>query len=245
MKTSNKLLLAIGLIIMACLVGYNFALKKEYNKGEFRSPFYGMKKIEPGTFKAIENNAANIVGITVLPGRDCRIYGNTDVVKNITFKNQGGVLQINYIDDGSERRSDGSVFVTCPILDSLVTNAFLNKETKEGIDRYQPYLKNEINHFTQPALKVKVGNYTRINLEKTTLDNLYAVVGGQKTFNAALRIDFFSNIKQADLNVPGTNIIELYSPRIGSITNHISSDAQVLLSNGALGLFTNQPGKSK
>lgn len=239
MKTSNKLLLAIGLIILACLVGYNFALKKEFDKGDFRSPYYGMHQIKLSNFTAIKNDAANMTGVRIQYGSSYGVWVKTDLEDKLSITKQGNTLIIKYTGDGNERHSyNDGVIVVCPAIDSVVANAFLNKVTSEGINSYRAYITTDIIGFKQHTMSVTAAPYTRIALAQDTLNQLNTQVGGATTSGSELEIASDNKIGHADLRVSGKNTLTLNGTSIASCTNHISDSASVTLNNTPLKLFT-------
>jgi hypothetical protein len=238
MKTSNKLLLAIGLIILACLVGYNFALKKEYDRGEFRSPFYGMYQIKASNFRVIENDAANMMDVKLQYGPNYGVWVKADLKDKVAINKRGNTLVINYNGDGNERHNyNDGVIIMCPIVDSVVTTAFINKLTGENIDRYRAYVTTEITGFKQQGMSVIAAPYTRIALDHDTLSHLNALVGSAKTSSSELEIKFNNQIAHADFNVLGKSFLTLNGKSVAACTNHISDSASLTLNNSPVKLF--------
>jgi hypothetical protein len=239
MKTSNKLLMALGLIILACLAGYNFALKKEYDKGDFRSPYYGMHQIKVSDFTVIENEAANMTGIKIQYGPNYEIWIKPDLKDKLSVNKQGNTLVVKYTGDGNERHSyDDGVIIVCPSVDSVATSAYINKVTGEGTDRYRAYVTTQIIGFRQQAMSVIAAPYTRIAFEQNTISHLNTQVGNATTSGSELEISASNKIAYADFNVWGKNTLTLSGASVARCEANISDSASVTLYNSPLKLFT-------
>lgn len=238
MKTSNKLLLAIGLIILACLVGYNFALKKEYDKGEFRSPFYGMHKLNLGDFKTINNRAANVMSIQIKHDATYQVWVRPEVEGMIKITSDGYTLSVNYTKEVQPNiYYDNPIIVTCPQIDSVVTDGPTVKENQQAIDNYNPYIRTKVEGFTQPHLGVKANNRTLITLDNNKFNRLNTLLGDNKGGRGFLTITDNNKINFANFNVKGKSELKLYGHGVTRSSNHISDSASISLNHGALPLL--------
>jgi hypothetical protein len=238
MKTSNKLLLAVGLFILACLMGYNFALKKEYGKGEFRSPFYGMHKLNLADFKVINNQAANIIGIKIKHDTKRQVWVRREAVDMLKVTSDGHTLSV----ENMKLQQDNiyyvdMIIITCPEIDSVVTGGPVAAENQQSNDDYDPYLHTKIEGFTQPHLGVKANNRTLILLDNNKFDQLNTHLGDNKGGRGFLTITNSNRIGLADLNIKGKSVLRLYGRGIIKSSNHISDSASISLNRGALPLF--------
>src|SRR5665213_2713712 len=95
MKTSNKILMAAALVVIAWLVIYDNALKAEYVKGDFKKPHYHMLQLNFSNFNTIEHNAGNIIGLKIEKG-PYSVWVDDYVKDKITISQNGQDLTINY-----------------------------------------------------------------------------------------------------------------------------------------------------
>jgi hypothetical protein len=238
MKTSNKLLLAVGLVILACLVGYNFALKKEYDKGDFRSPYYGMHKLNLSGFKIIHNQAADVMGIKIKHSPVSQVWVNPYVEAMLKITSDGRTLNIETLKRQQRNVSYTDVIViTCPEVDSLVTDGQPNEENQQSIDNHNTYLHTKIEGFTQPTLGVSANNRTLIIMDNNRLGRLNLNLGDSKGGRGYLTMLGSNKIDVADFNVKGKSELKLYGRSVAQSNNHIAESASVSLSDGALPLF--------
>lgn len=238
MKTSNKLLLAIGLVVLACLVGYNFVLKKEYDKGEFRSPFYGMHKLNLADFKVVNNQAANMIGIQIKHDTKRQVWVRPEAEDMLKITSDGHTLNVKNMKlrQGNMRYID-MIIITCPEIDSVVTGGPVAAENQESNDDNDPYMHTKIEGFTQPSLGVKSNNRTLILLDNNKFDQLNTHLGDDKGGRGFLTITDNNKVHLANFNIKGKSILKLYGRGIAKSSNHISDSASISLNHGALPLL--------
>ena len=85
MKTSNKLLLLLGIIIISSLIFYDLELRAEYIKGEYKSRFYNMTNKRIEGFTSIENNASNLY-VRIEQGDKFDIHYGKEMERKIVFE---------------------------------------------------------------------------------------------------------------------------------------------------------------
>ncbi|WP_342644842.1 hypothetical protein [Mucilaginibacter sp. CSA2-8R] len=238
MKTSNKLLLAVGLIILACLVGYNFALKKVYTQGEFRSPYYGMHKLNLSNFKIVNNQAADFMGIQIKHDAKYQVWVRPDVEDMLKITSDGRTLSIKKSTlPKRDYYYDNSIIITCPDIDSVVAGGPAVKGTQEAIDNYDPYIRTKITGFVQPHLGVRANFRTLILLDNNKLNRLNTLLGDDKAGRGLLTITDNNKIGLADLNVKGKSVLTLYGQSVAKSINHISDSASLMLHAAPVKLF--------
>ncbi len=237
MKTSNKILLALGFISFAYILGYNIALRKEFDKGDYKRPYYGMKELNLGKFKIVENNAAHLFGIRIQQGAEYKIYLNPYVSDKLSFVNHGGVLQMKYIGSGTATQLDGGVIVVCPAIDSVIAEGPKVADSQRNIDVYNSYINTKVQGFTQPHLGVRANHRTTILLNDNHLGRLNVFLGDNNDGRGLLTVLDNNKIDQADLNVHGRSVLTLYGTSIAKSNNRISDSATVSLNKGALALL--------
>ncbi len=121
----------------------------------------------------------------------------------------------------------------------------MDNKTNENNPIFEPNISTNIYGFTQPAMNIRVGNFTRVETDKNNLGELRTVVGDSSSFYAQLHIGNDDKIDHADFNIPGSSLLQLYSSHIGTSTNHISNSASIYVCNGNLKLFINQQNKTQ
>lgn len=243
MKTSNKILLAIGLIMVAYLVGYDFALKTEYDKGEFRSRFYKMKALNFTNFKVIKNNGANLMGMRIEKGKKYGVWIHNELKKHVTVKQHGQTLELSYNEpeNADDRYSySDMVIITTPNIDSVITSPYVRPKSELSRVNYSAYTNTVVYGFNQPQLMVKANRYTQIQLDNDRIDKLDAQVGDAKTSYAELTVTDNNHIKFANWQVLGKSNLTLYGSTFDKCQYTIADSARVLVYGSSLKVLKQQ-----
>lgn len=241
MKTSNKLLTLLTLIIISALVLYNFGLRAEYKKGEYKSRFYRMTEMKLGGFTAIENNASNLY-VRIEQGDKFQIWYSKEIDKKIELKKIGNLLVVDFKKDNNEDdyyRSE-QVIVICPRVENVTVNSLNGKnntKNKHPKDSYIPHGETTLFGFKQENFTINLKPNTEVNLEKVVFNNLKATVEGSKAEKGILNFNSDNQINNLNVEVKGFSVLNLKSPTINKAQFQLSDSAEVNLSGKVLKLI--------
>jgi hypothetical protein len=243
MKTSNKLLLLLGIIIVSSLIFYNFGLRAEYIKGEYKSRFYQMtnKKIEG--FTSIENNASNLY-VRIEQGDKFAVWFKNDVKNKIKFSKKNNTLIIDFKKENDEDDyfREENLIIICPRLENLISKKLYsdgNIKDKKSAKYYIPEGDITVYGFNQDKFNLLVNSLTEVNLEGNKFKNLTAKVGDDKSSIGTLNIKNNNEINNLGVDVKGKSILNLKNPLIKIAQLQLSDSANVNLSGRTLKLLTN------
>jgi len=244
MKTSNKILIVAGLVVMGWVLIYDMAVKAEFVKEDYKKPHYQMKQLVFTNFNTIQHNAGNIIGIEVEKG-PYGVWVDEFMDDKIAITQHGQTLQIDYT--GTDYHGSGrGIVINCPDLVSITTNAFI-KAGKSNNYEYQnnyvnsiiingQYTPTSVEGFTAPLMNVCANEFTSIILENNTLGQLNAKIGDSKG-RAGLTVRPDNKITSADLQVPGKSALVLDNVAIGKIAYKLADSADVRLTGKAAHLL--------
>lgn len=230
MKTSNKLLITATIIIIGYLVAYDFSLKAEYIKGDYKSRFYNMKRIPVSGFDAIENNAANFTDLTIEQGPEYGIWINERIKDKVVITKNNKTLLINYkADNGFTYRHH--MIITCPDLRSIITRPeFVQGEQAAGAE-------TQVTGFNQDMMTIQAANGTSIALVHNNINKLNA---GTTDSKATLTIHGENTIKDASFNILGRSELKLLNPAIAKSHFNYTDSTTMTLSGRALHILSLQ-----
>jgi len=248
MKTSNKILIAATVVVLAWLIVFDMTLKAEYVKGDYNKPHYHMHQLGFSNFNIIEHNAGNIIGIRVEKGP----YGvwMDDYLKDkITVSQHDKTLLIECT--SKEDFGGNGVIITCPDLVAITTNPLIRPGNNPGgrysrksgtslIIDYFPHATSTVTGFDQLSMTIVANEFTVIDMEKNTLGQLNAKVGDSKKGNAGVIITTNNKITFADFQVPGKSTLTLDNVVINKVTYKIADSADVHLTGKAVHLLDHQ-----
>lgn len=222
MKTSNKLLLTATVIIFAYLAVYDFQLKAEYVKGDYKSRFYNMKHTALNRFTSIENNVGNLLGVTIEKGPKFEIWINNFLADKVGITQRNNTLYINF-KDKQFKFYQGGITIICPFVNSITASPLVSPNWQFSVE------KTTVTGFAQDVMNIHANKFTEIELSKNSLGKLIASTGGS---NATLTILRNNQIKAADINIIGKSELKLFNTIANS--NYNCTDSATITLNGKL-----------
>ncbi|WP_345953626.1 hypothetical protein [Mucilaginibacter sp. PAMB04168] len=239
MKTSNKILLAAVLIVVAYTVGYDFALKAEYDKGAYKNKFYRMTEFKVSNFDSISHNTTNIAGVKIEQGDKYGVWVDDNMKDQVKIEQQGTTLNINCDTTKDLRRRPyyASIVITCPKLKGLSTHQL---KTAHDEDNANGDGRIEIIGLNQTVpLSITADKGVDILLSKNKLGMLNVNLGTAKD-RAELFIYNSNSIQVANLQLKGRSQLNLDNPTIVKGNYHFGDSTMVTLSGQALKLVPQQ-----
>lgn len=221
MKTSNKLLLIATLIMFGYLVVFNFQLKAEYLKGDYKSQFYGMQQTPLNSFNTIEHKAANLINLHIEKGPVFAVWMNESVKDRIIITQRNNTLYIDYKDKTHFKNYLAGIIVTCPAVNSIIAKPITIPDTQFWS------ATTTISGFDQDVMNINANRSTEIELTKNAINNLNAGTGES---NAALTIQNDNQIKNATFKIAGKSLLK----QLAVITNpnYSYTDSATITLNG-------------
>lgn len=236
MKTSNKIFLAAILLLFAYLVGYDFTLKAEYEKGTYKSRFYGMTEVKLSNFNVINHKAGNMVGLRVEQGKAYGVWVEQYFKDRITISQSGQTLTIKYTGKDVRQWSDRTgIIITCPVISQITATPFAMPKDFEEEDEFSTRGIVEVAGFRQTLpLTIKSDKTISFDLAKNTLAQLDANFGTTPKDRPHLTINKNNKIESANLNLKGSTQLSLYGPAVAKPNYHFGDSIMVTLSGSSL-----------
>lgn len=238
MKTSNKLLIFTSLIIISALIFYNYGLRGEYRKGEYKSRFYKMTKENIDGFTSIENKASNLY-VRIERGDKFEIWFSNEIKDKVNFSKKNGklVIDFNKLYDEEDYFRSANLIIICPTLENFKAGNLIVKPYNKKY--YIPQGTTTIYGFNQQELNLETNSFTDVSLESNKISSLFATVGDTKSTIAIINIDSNNKIDKLIAEVKGKSKLNLNNPLINIAEFQLSDSADVNLSGRALKLLKN------
>ena len=237
MKTSNKFLILITIVIISFMVIYDNDLKAEYVKGDFKSRFHNMEQLSIKDFHNIDILSADVIDVTIEKGPKFAVWVNKNFKDDIKLYKQGKTLMIKYTGPAEQYNYySGAIIITCPQLDSLTTTA----NTAQKVEKFQSntYVGDiDVIGFDQQKMVLKANRLTQIELKNNKIENMQAVIGNNSNDIGSLNINSSNQIKLANIKVNGISELKMSNPKITTIEHSFSDSASLILSGSALRLL--------
>lgn len=227
MKTSNKLLAVIAIVVVAYLVVFDSGLKVEYLKGEFKTRFYQMEKLPFKNFSNIKHNVGDRISVKFEKGDTFQVWVKTFIKDEFDIKQDGQTLVINAGKNNKGWTYSNAITIICPKIDSLTITSDAESNNKK-IDENSSYdVYNLIADFNQPKMFIKLNKLTALELEANSIGELQAIAGDNAIGKAYLDINHTNIFKVANINVPGKSELKLENPTIGKLNYAIADSAKI------------------
>ena len=236
MKTSNKFLILITIVIIGFMVIYDNDLKAEYLKGDFKNPLRNMETLSIKDFTNIDHRSADMIDASIAYGPEFVIRVSKDLKNRVLITKQGKTLVIKYTGNPAENLyfSPG-ITIICPRLDSITTTG--NDEPLKYIENKEVVGDVDVIGFTQPKMVVNAHRLTQIEMKNNKIENIQAVVGDNSNLVGSLNINTTNHFKLANIKVNGTSELKLANPNITTLEHSFSDSASLILSGSALRLL--------
>lgn len=237
MKTSNKIFLAAALLIFVYLVGFDFTLKAEYEKGTYKSRFYGMQQIKLQNFNIINHNAGNMLGLRIEQGNTYGVWLNDYFKDRITLSQSGQTLTISYTGKDVRQWYKTGIIVTCPVISKVTAAPFIMPKNFEEEDEFSMQGRVEIAGFKQTLpLSVRSDRSIDLKMVKNDLAEFNATLGNTNADKAQLSVEHSNHIQAANINLKGKAKLNLINPVIVKPNYQFEDSTVVTLSGNALKL---------
>ncbi|WP_210465251.1 head GIN domain-containing protein [Rufibacter roseolus] len=239
MKKSNILIVSALAFFLCSLTAFNFVMKTEYDKGNYKDPLNNFVKQDFTGFNALEVNGGSLISVKVVQG-PFKVFLHNRVLGLVQVRQQGQklVIDVNLEKKGIWSNGRYVVYVSCPNLKTLNTTSrytLLGKPHQELASVYPYGLKKVLlEEFKQDSLNIQMDHATAVELFKTNLGKLNAVVGPTPESNSMLLIRKDNQINAADLDIRNQSSLYMFDVVIPSLSYKFSNTAKAEFTGSAL-----------
>ncbi|GAA4098704.1 GIN domain-containing protein [Mucilaginibacter panaciglaebae] len=220
MKTSNKLLTAVAVLLIASVVLSDTALQAEYLKGDYKKPHYGMVSVPVKDFDAIQDYIADDIQLDVSQSEKFEVWIDKGTDKDLVFKVENRILKINFKNINNGNDHNYVVKIKCPRINSLST------ATSPSAKTIYNWGTTTIGWFKQDSLRIISNAPGTVSvtgeLKKLNILNYQGEVGVGG-----------SKIDTANFNIQNESKLTIDDVRIGKINYNLSKKARVTLSGNS------------
>jgi hypothetical protein len=222
MKTSNKLLLLATVILFGYLAVFNFQLRAEYIKGDFRNPYYGMKFTPLNSFTTIQHNAGNVVVLRIEKGPKFGVWMRDNLKEKLALTERNNTLFVDYVDKQHFNYYQSGIVVVCPEVNTVITTPLITHQV-----RFWERAVTQVSGFTQDAMNIVAGKSTQVELNKNTIGKLNAATTAS---DATITVNTENQIQASNFKIVGKSDLKLFN----QITNgtYTYTDSATITLNG-------------
>lgn len=243
MKKSTILLVSALVFFLCSLTAFNFAMKAEYETGNYKDPFHGFVAQDFTGFAAVEVNGSSLITVKIVQG-PYKVLLHKRVQDFVQVKQQENklVVEVNLKEKRSWSNGRHVVYISCPRLTELTTTAQYTLAGKPQFDSSDdnPYVSQvvQVENFEQDSLRIVQDHASAVKLNKTKLDNLQGIVGISAGSGSKLIIGKENQISSAALDIRNKSTLFLHDVVIPAISYQFSDSARADFTGASLQLIS-------
>ena len=236
MRTSNKILVATFIMLIGCLVFYDFRLKAEFEKGDYTYPYRDFVKLNYKEFDRVELNSSTAMNIMLVRG-PFKVMVSPQATDFVNVRQEGNrlIFDAKFRDHFQGLNTDYVVYVSCPHLSSLKADSYYftdNIKVTDTIAKDLNWRPTMITGFTADSLNIQEDHAGNVVLQSNKIGHLTAAVGQSSKSGSALTIGPNNQFTKADLNILNRSHLWIKGTNINNI-NYRLADSASLIINGA------------
>jgi hypothetical protein len=238
MRTSNKILLAAFALLAISLAIYDFELKTEYQRGDYKNPYRNFVTLNYTGFRSVELNCSTAANIMLVKG-PFKVLANPDVMEFIKVEQHDGVLVINanfkYSFEGNG--SPYILYISCPELLSVKTDARYTARMEMRTDtlasedfKWRPTI---IKGFTGDSLNIREDHASNIKLQDNRIGTLRVVAGISNGSASDLTIGPGNQFGKASLDIMNKSRLWIKEKNDHDLNYRLADSARLILDGTA------------
>ncbi|KAA2238869.1 hypothetical protein F0L74_21890 [Chitinophaga agrisoli] len=246
MKTSNKLFIAVVILVLVSITIYDFQLRAAYNTGQFRKPYSGYVNLQLQDFKVINLRSASIINIKLVKG-PFKVLASPKAMDLIKTTRHGDTLTIyahfkyNFYYTGHE----DVMYISCPELSAFIADAQYTIGSKQLTDTVAKDFSRrvtEISGFSSPSLRIIQDHGSKLLLSNDTIAVVDAVAGLSSGSASSIVLGENNRLGTARLDIRHGSRLWIRAGGIDQLDYHIADSAQLIVSGAAQHILkTTQP----
>jgi len=221
---------AAVLIILGSLTAFNVKIRQIYLTGSYKNRFNGMDFTATKGLEKLYIKNANIIGVRIEKGNTEGVWlrGNAKDQYQVSYKDHALTLGLSKEGENLGSSIWGEVIIVTKTLSAV-------QSTSSVIDKDKRYDAGTISMtgLQLDKLSLQISSGVTVSLGQMQIDELKATVGDKTGTEAGLNISSTTQIRSAELNVPGKSSLVLANPKITKATYNLSDSATVTV-NGKM-----------
>ena len=244
MKTSNKLILVVVLVILICLVAYDLLLKAAYMSGDYKIPYKSYVTLPWKNFDIVEVNSSTTANVQFVQG-PFSVKIDDRALEYTTLRQEGNRLQISagFENNHFWNPNPYVLLISCPRLTKVYANATYyagNHPVTDTIVREAWNMRRiSIDGFKQDSLCVEQDYGSTVILSNNIIRSVHATIGKSERSGSHIILDESNQFDNASLDIGHRSKLELENCIIHHLTYHLSNNAKLIVSGSAHDVLNN------
>ncbi|HEY2582862.1 MAG TPA: hypothetical protein VGI43_13700 [Mucilaginibacter sp.] len=239
MRTSNKLITAIFLLILLSLFGYDYLLKTAYLTGSYKDPYGDFESLKFKDFDTVDVISSTVANVKFIQGpfsvkidRVARDY--------IKIKQQGKRLQIdvNFASSFFGNPNPYVLLISCPNLNEVNTSAIYQIGTRRVTDtvaREDWHMRQVlIDGFHQDSLNITQDFGSTIVFNNNSIGSVNALVGKSPGSGSEIIVQKTNRFQKTNFDIHNKSKLLLNDAAIQSLNYHLADSAKLIMTGAAI-----------
>jgi hypothetical protein len=233
MKTSSKLLLIALSILCLSLTWYDLRLKAEYDKGDYKNPFWDFTPADFRGFDTVDLRSATALNIYMVQG-PFKVLASPEVSDFLKISQQGRTLRVEaeFVDHYRAFPDNYALFISCPnlaLFRSAASYRIGRRTVTDTIARDFAWRPTLIKNFTLDSLQIVADEASNLVLDSNHIQHLEAVVGVSNHTGPRLTIGEGNRFKGTNLLINYNSILWLHTIDSNHLSYRLADQAGLLL----------------
>lgn len=236
MRTSNKILIASFALLIVSLAFYDLRLKAEYQKGDYTDPYRDFVKLDYKNFDAVELESSSAINIMLVQG-PFKVAASPQATDFLDIRQEKNRLIIGakFPDHFRGMSPEYVVYISCPSLSSLKTDAFYLADgikVTDTIAKDPNWRPTMVNGFTADSLNIQQDHASNVTLQNNKIKHLTTTVGLSDRSGPVLTIGQNNKFDRADMTILNRSYLWIKGTNLNNINYHLADSANLII-NGA------------
>lgn len=245
MKTSNKFLLTAILLLVISVGIYDFQLKAEYLKGDYKNPYKGFVNLNFRGFKVIALGSSTAINIMLVKG-PFKVLTDPDAMEFLKIEQRHDSLLIRaaFKDNFHNVRSRQVLYISCPEITSFTADAKYTASDTQVIDtiasadfKWRP---TTISGFSGDMLNISADHASNVFLKDNKFNTLNAIVGSSNSAVSNLTIETGNQFGKTNLDIRNKSRLWIKDDSLSSINYKLSDSAKLILNGNTRMIHNNK-----
>jgi hypothetical protein len=245
MKTSNKLVISAGFLILASLFVYDLLIQSSYRSGAYKDPFRNYVTLPFKNFDAVDINSSTAANVKFVQG-PFRVRIDSNTLEYVRVKQQNNRLQIDasFKDGYQYNPNPYTLVISCPKLTEVKANAMYMARKKQVVDTiiHESWnmRKVVIDGFKQDSLSITQDYGSTVVLSNNNIRSVKAIIGKSKGSGSKIIFLKGNHFQNAILEIGNKSQLIFNNGFIHNLNYHLADSATVILTGAALNILKKQ-----
>ncbi|MDB5150100.1 MAG: hypothetical protein JWQ57_4120 [Mucilaginibacter sp.] len=245
MKTSNKFLLTAILLLVLSVGIYDFQLKAEYLKGDYKNPYNGFVKLNFKDFKVIELGSSTAINIMLVQG-PFKVIAEPDAMEFIKIEQRHDSLFIHaaFKNNFHNVRSTNVLYISLPQLNAFYADAKYRAGDSQITDmkaaedfKWRP---TTISGFSGDKLNISQDHASTVLLKNNRFNMLNAIIGKSDSSASNLSIETGNQFGKTNLDIRNKSRLWIKDDSLSSINYKLADSAKLILNGNTRMIHNNK-----